>query len=93
MFEYTVPRPPQTTSALKFTADAYYHLIRALRLALPLPPKAGGTVTAADRLRDHAAIAALVRAYAVEAELAAQSVATSEQWKHYLRGGCRHGAG
>src|SRR5579875_1481839 len=69
----------------RLPADAYWHLIRTLRLALPPPPG-----DAAEDLlrRDHAAIAriaALAPANAVEADLAAQYVAASEQWKDCLR--------
>ncbi len=71
--------------SLRLPADAYYHLVRTLRLTLP-PPL---TDTPEDLLRrDHAAIArvaALVPANAAEAELAAQFVAASEQWKDCLR--------
>src|SRR2546423_11096933 len=66
-------------------ADAYSHLIRALRLTLPPPP---GDSPADFTRRDHAAIAgiaALAPASAVEAEMAAQFVAASEQWKDCLR--------
>src|SRR5579884_1637377 len=71
--------------ALRLPADAYYHLVRTLRLALPPPP----TDDPEDAVRrDHAAvarIAALVPANAAEAELAAQFVAASEYWKDCLR--------
>ena len=66
-------------------ADAYWHLIRALRLALPPPP---GDSPDDLRRRDHAAIAgiaALAPANAVEAEMAAQFVAASAQRKDWLR--------
>jgi hypothetical protein len=71
--------------AVKLPADAYWHLIRTLRLTLP-PPLGDDPE---DLLRrDHAAIAriaALVPANAAEADLAAQFVAASEQWKDCLR--------
>jgi len=73
--------------ALRLPAHAYYQLIHTLRLALPPPP---GVKPGPDELlrRDHAAIAriaALVPANAAEADLAAQFVAASEQWKDCLR--------
>ena len=66
-------------------AEAYYHLVRKLRLTLP--PPAGDSP---DELlkRDHAAIAriaALAPGNAVEADVAAQYVAASEQWADCLR--------
>src|SRR5437763_11850927 len=66
-------------------ADAYYHLVRTLRLTLPPPPGNGPDDL---RRRDHAAIAgvaALAPANAAEAKLAAQFVAASEQWNDCLR--------
>jgi hypothetical protein len=68
-------------------ADAYYQLVRTLCLTLPPPP---GVKPGPDDLarRDHAAIAriaALAPANAAEADLAAQFVAASEQWKDCLR--------
>src|SRR5881398_810272 len=66
-------------------ADAYYHLIRTLCLALP-PPLTDSPDALAQR--NHAAIArigALVPANAAEADLAAMFVAASEQWKDCLR--------
>ncbi len=71
--------------SLRLPADAYYHLVHTLRLTLP--PPLTDTPEALLR-RDHAAIAriaALVPANAVEADLAAQFVAASEQWKDCLR--------
>src|SRR5438552_9722481 len=66
-------------------ANAYYHLVHTLRLTLP-PPL---TDSSEDLLRrDHAAIAsiaALAPANSVEAGVAAQYVAASEQWKDCLR--------
>ena len=66
-------------------ADAYYHLVRTLRLTLPPPP----TDSPEDLARrDHGAIAsigALAPANAAEADVAAQFVAASEQWKDCLR--------
>ena len=71
--------------AYQLPADAYYQLVRTLRLTLP-PPL---TDSAEDlRRRDHAAIAAiaaLAPANAAEAGLAASFVAASEQWKDCLR--------
>jgi len=71
--------------ACQLPADAYYQLIHTLRLTLP-PPLSD---RADDLLRrDHAAIAriaALVPANAAEADVAAQFVAASEQWKDCLR--------
>ncbi len=75
----------QTDLAYILPADAYYHLIRSLVLTLPPPPT--GTPEDLTR-RDHAAIAriaALQPANSAEAELAAQFVAASEQWKECLR--------
>src|SRR6266849_1948915 len=71
--------------ALQLPADAYYHLVRSLCLTLP-PPLSDNPDDLARR--DHAAIAriaALVPANAAEADLAAQFVAASEQWKDCLR--------
>ncbi len=65
--------------------DTYWQLVHTLRLTLPRPL----TDRPEDLLRrDHAAIAriaALVPANAAEADLAAQFVAASEQWKDCLR--------
>ncbi len=76
---------PDQDPAYTLPADAYYHLVRALRLTLPPPPS-----NAPDALarRDRAAIAqiaALQPASTAEAELAGQFVAASEQWKDCLR--------
>ena len=71
--------------ALQLPADAYYHLVRTLCLALP-PPLTDNPDDLARR--NHAAIArvaALVPANAAEADLAAMFVAASEQWKDCLR--------
>src|SRR5579862_349565 len=72
-------------AASQLPADAYYHLVRTLCLTLPPPP----TDSADDLVRrNHAAItriAALVPANAAEADLAAEFVAASEQWKDCLR--------
>src|ERR1700693_5352027 len=71
--------------ALKLPADAYYHLVRTLCLTLP-PPLTDNPDALAQR--NHAAItriAALVPANAAEADLAAEFVAASEQWKDCLR--------
>ena len=76
---------PNSGLADQLPAEAYAHLIRTLRVALPAPP--GGSPEDFTR-RDHAAIAriaALVPANAAEADLAAQFVAASEQWKDCLR--------
>jgi hypothetical protein len=71
--------------ALRLPADAYWQLVHTLRLTLP-PPLGD---SAEDLLRrDHAAIAriaALAPANAAEADVAAQFVAASEQWKVCLR--------
>jgi hypothetical protein len=97
MFVSATPRHPDPTPvpgldagidsevADRIPADAYYHLIHTLRLALPPP-----LIDSAGDLarRDHgviARIAALAPANAVEAELAEQFVAASEQWKACLR--------
>ena len=69
----------------RLPGEAYYHLIRMLRLALPPPP-----TDSAEALlrRDHAAIAriaGLCPADAAEADVAAQFVAAAEQWKECLR--------
>ncbi len=81
MFDGAAPRP----LADQLPSDVYCHLVRTLRLTLPPPP----TDSAEDLLRrDHAAIArvaALAPANAAEADLAAQFVAASEQWKDCLR--------
>jgi len=71
--------------ACQLPADAYYHLVRTLRLTLP-PPLSDSP----DDLlrRDRAAIAriaALAPANGAEADLGAQFVAASEQWKDCLR--------
>ena len=66
-------------------AEAYYHLVRALRLTLP--PPAGDSAEALLQ-RDHAAIAriaALAPGNSAEADFAAHFVAASEQWKDCLR--------
>src|SRR6266852_2646582 len=71
--------------ASQLPAEAYYHLIRTLCLTLP-PPLSDNPDDLARR--DHAAIAriaALAPANAAEADLAAQFVAASEQWKDCLR--------
>jgi len=83
MFDAITPDRPHLADRLP--ADAYYHLVRTLRLTLPPPP-----TDSPDDLarRDHAAIAAiaaLAPTNAAEAELAAQFVAASEQWKDCLR--------
>ncbi len=70
--------------AFQLPADAYYHLIHTLRLTLPPPPTDD---PGALLRRDHAAIAriaALAPANAAEADVAAQFVAASEQWKDCL---------
>ena len=81
MFDGAAPIPLD----YQLPADAYYHLVRTLRLTLPPPP----TDSADDlRKRDHAAIAritALAPGNSVEADVAAQFVAASEQWKDCLR--------
>jgi hypothetical protein len=71
--------------ALQLPADTYWHLVHTLRLTLP-PPLSGRAEDFSRR--DRAAIArvaALAPANAAEAELAAQFVAASEQWKDCLR--------
>src|SRR5713226_9217120 len=71
--------------ACQLPADAYYHLVRTLCLALP-PPLTDNPDDLARR--NHAAVArvaALVPANAAEADLAALFVAASEQWKDCLR--------
>jgi hypothetical protein len=75
-----VSAPPDNL-ALRLPADAYYHLVRTLCLALP-PPLTDNPDDLARR--NHAAIAAvaaLVPANAAEAILAALFVAASEQCK------------
>ncbi len=66
-------------------ADTYYQLVHSLCLTLPRPL----TDSPEDRARrDHSAIAriaALCPANAAEADVAAQHVAASEQWKDSLR--------
>ena len=93
MFDTTTPGHPHPAPAPgldpgvadRLPADAYYHLVRTLRLTLPPPP----TDSPGDLARrDHAAIAriaALAPTNAAEAELAAQFVAASEQWKDCLK--------
>ncbi len=81
MFDGPAPIPPES----QLPADAYWHLVRTLRLTLPPPPDE--SPEALSR-RDHAAIlriAALAPANAAEADVAAQFVAASEQWKDCLR--------
>ena len=81
MFDGPAPLP----LAYQLPADAYYHLVRTLRLTLPPPP---GDNPEDFRRRDHAAIAAvaaLAPANAAEAKPAAQFVAASEQWTDCLR--------
>jgi len=83
MFDAITPDHPHLADRLP--ADAYWQLIRTLRLTLPPPP-----TDSPDDLarRDHAVIAriaALAPADAAEAELAAQFVAASEQWKDCLK--------
>ncbi len=76
--------------AFQLPADAYWQLIHTLRLILPPPPAKAGVTANPDDLarRDRAAIAriaALAPANAAEADVAAQFVAASEQWKDCLR--------
>ena len=81
MFDSTAPIP----LADQLPADAYWHLIRTLRLTLPRPP---GDSPDDLRKRDHAAIAcvaALAPGNAAEAKLAARFVAASEQSDDCLR--------
>src|SRR5256885_1162821 len=83
MLDSTTPSPSHFADRLP--ADAYYHLVRVLRPALP-PPRGDS----AEELlrRDHAAIAriaALAPGNSAEADIAAQYVAASEQWKDCLR--------
>ncbi|MBV9756084.1 MAG: hypothetical protein JO047_03445 [Alphaproteobacteria bacterium] len=69
----------------QFPEDAYWHVIRFLRLTLPPPPDAGPE---ALLRRDHAAIAriaGLAPVSTAEVDFAAQYVAASEQWKDCLR--------
>ena len=76
---------PDQDPAYTLPADAYYHLVHALRLTLPPPPT---NEPDARKRRDRAAmaqIAALQPANTAEAELAGQFVAASEQWKDCLR--------
>ncbi len=93
MFDSASPNHPDRAPApgldpgvaLQLPPDAYHHLIRTLRLTLP--PPLGDSPDDLVR-RDHAAvarIAALAPANAAEAEMAAQFVAASEQWKDCLR--------
>jgi hypothetical protein len=66
---------------LQLPADAYWHLVHTLRLTLPPPGDPGHPPGPEDLLRrDRAAIARVA-----EADLAAQFVAASEQWKECLR--------
>ena len=76
---------PQLPLEDRLPVDAYYHLVRTLRLTLP--PSLTDRAEDVAR-RDHAAlarVAALAPADAAEADLAAQFVAASEQWKDCLR--------
>ena len=89
MFDAAAPDYPNPAPAPGVTdripANAYWHLVHTLRLSLPPPP---GDSEQDLLCRDHAAIAriaALAPASAAEAELAAQFVAASEQWKDCLR--------
>lgn len=81
----TSAAPDYTQLDYQLPANAYWHLMRTLRLTLPPPP----TDDPADLLRrDHAAIAAvagLAPGNDAEARLAAQFVAASEQWMDCLR--------
>src|SRR5579859_7221093 len=77
--------PNQADLHDRLAADAYYHLVRTLCLTLPPPPADSPDALAQ---RNHAAIAgvaALCPANAAEANLAAQFVAATEQWKDCLR--------
>jgi hypothetical protein len=75
----------QPDLGLRLLSDGYYHLIRTLQLTLPPPP----TDNPEELLRRDrgaiARIAALAPANAAEADVAAQFVAASEQWKDCLR--------
>ncbi len=87
MFDSVAPNHPNPAPALacQLPADAYWHLVHTLRLTLPPPP--GDNPEDLAR-RDRAAIAriaALCPANAAEADVAAQFVAASEQWKDCLR--------
>ena len=76
---------PPTPRASQLPADAYRQLLRTLNLTLLAPP---GESRDDRRRRDNAAIAciaALAPASDAEADLAAQFVVASEQWKHCLR--------
>jgi hypothetical protein len=80
MFDSTTP-----DHTCQLPADAYWHLVRTLRLTLP-PPLTDDPEDLPRR--DRAAIArvaALAPGNAAEADLAAQFVAASEQWKDCLR--------
>ena len=81
MLDSTAPIP----LAAQLPADAYWHLIRTLRLTLPRPP---GDSPDDLRKRDHAAIAcvaALAPGNAAEGKLAARFVLASEQSDDCLR--------
>ena len=81
MLDSTAPIPLD----YRLPDDAYYHLVRTLRVTLP-PPLTGDP--AALLHRDHAAIAriaGLAPGNSAEVDFAAQYVAASEQWKDCLR--------
>ena len=81
MLDSTAPIPLD----YRLPAEAYYHLVRTLRVTLPPPLTDTGE---ALLQRDHAAvarIAALAPGNSAEADFAAQYVAASEQWKDCLR--------
>ena len=79
-----VSAPPDNL-ALQLPADAYYHLVRTLCLTLPPPPSDSPDALAQRNRAAITRIAALVPANAAEADLGAQFVAASEQWKDCLR--------
>ncbi len=77
--------PNHTNLADQLPADVYYQLIHSLCLTLPAPLTDSPEDLARRNHSAIARIAALCPANAAEADVAAQHVAASEQWKDSLR--------